>query len=108
MAIWKSTRGDKRKFLKDVAANPGKRYYAISEAVQPWGNGPVYREITFKKSRSWIGTWGHLSAEATLAHFGELTDAEPRGLDPLFGKPGQLHHPDPSKAVRRPRLLARH
>lgn len=105
MAIWKSTRGDKKKLLDDIKANPGKTYYAVSEAAQPWGNEPVYREIDFKKSRSWGGTWGHMSAEATLAHFGEITDAKPRGLKNLFGKPDELHHPDASKAVPKPRRL---
>jgi hypothetical protein len=94
MATWKPTRRDLRKFLADVANNPGKTYYAVGECVQPWGDEPKYWEIVFKPSSLWVGKWGHHSAEAVLSLYGPISDTRPTGIRPLFERGGQQHVPD--------------
>lgn len=99
MTTWQPTRRDLKKFLADVKAHPGKRYYSVRECVQPWGNEPKYREIQFKASRLWVGTYGHHSAEATLSLYGPLTDVKPAKMRGLFDKGGPERRPDPRKVA---------
>lgn len=101
MTTWNRTRSGLRKFLADVKANPGKTYYSTRECVQPWGNEFKYREIQFKPSRLWVGTFGHHSAEATLSLYGPLTDDRPVHLKPLFETGGTQHRPDAKKVADR-------
>ncbi|MFE2497112.1 hypothetical protein [Streptomyces scopuliridis] len=113
MTTWQPTRGDRKKFLRDVAANPGKTYYSVRESVQPRGSESVYREIVFKPSRLWVGTWGHHGAEGVLSLYGPITDVQPTAKQarPLFETGGATYPPDPSKAAPAPapkrRVLAR-
>lgn len=81
--IWNDTRSDLKALLRDIARYPSKTYYAVCEA----DGEHLYREIVFKKSRLWGGTWGHMSAEAVLSNYGPLHDAPPAGAKPLFVDP---------------------
>lgn len=103
MTTWQRTRSDKRKFLADIKANPGKTYYSVRTAHQPWGNEPMYYEIAFKPSRLWGAVWGHMDAAGVLANYGPITDVKPRGMRGVFDEPTEVHLPDAGKAVQRPR-----
>lgn len=90
--IWQSTKSDLKALLRDIARHPGKTYYAVAECTE---TGPVYYEITFRTSRLWGATWGHLSAAGTLAHYGQLTDERPAGarniaVDPPIDVPEKV------------------
>jgi hypothetical protein len=103
MATYEPTRGGKKKFLRDLRANPSRIFYSVVECVQPWGNEPAYRVWKFEPSRLWVGRSGHMSAEYVLANYGPLTDTRPAGMKPLFDIDGELHTPDPAKAVDKPK-----
>ncbi|MFE7566231.1 hypothetical protein ACFU76_04595 [Streptomyces sp. NPDC057539] len=111
MTTWQPTRGDLKKFLKDVADNPGKTYYSIREAAQSWGSENVYREIVFTPSRLWVGKWGHHGAEGVLSLYGPISDVAPttKQARPLFEAGGAQYPPDlrpTAPASKRRRLLA--
>ncbi|MGW6741662.1 hypothetical protein ACWGDX_13200 [Streptomyces sp. NPDC055025] len=112
MTTWQPTRKGLKEFLRDVANNPGKSYYSISDCAQPWGDTRKYREIVFKPSRLWVGTWGHHGAEGVLSLYGPISDVQPAGLKSLFEKGGPQYLPDPEKVAKdaqpkRPRIFAR-
>lgn len=76
MTTFEPTKSGLKALLQDIAsAYPDKIYYAVAECTE---TGPVYYEITFRTSRLWGPVFGHLSAQATLAHYGRLTDHRPR------------------------------
>lgn len=104
MTTWQPTRGGLKKFLRDVADNPGKSYYSISDCMKPTGNTRRYREIVFKPSRLWVGTWGHHGAQGVLSLYGPITDVCPE-VKPLFDDGGKQHAPEIKPAKRR--VLAR-
>ncbi|TFI30138.1 hypothetical protein [Streptomyces sp. 4R-3d] len=110
MTTWTATRGDLKKFLRDVASNPGKTYFSVVECVQPGGNISAYQEIVFKPSRLWVGTWGHHGAQGVLSLYGPITDVKPN-VRPLFDGGGKQHAPntsvaEPAKPAKK-RILAR-
>ncbi|WP_406325195.1 hypothetical protein [Streptomyces niveus] len=107
MTTWTATRGDLKKFYRDVVNSPGKKYYATTDVVQPWGDARMYREIVFKPSRLWGATWGHHGVEGVLSLYGPITDVKPDStkVKPLFDDGGKQHHPEIKPAKKR--ILAR-
>lgn len=91
MTVYERTKAGKKKFLKDLV--PGRTYYTVAEATQPWGNEPMYTEWVFKTSRLWGFVSGHLSAEGVLASFGPIYDARPTGMRGVFDTPGAGYNP---------------
>ncbi|MFE3326875.1 hypothetical protein [Streptomyces sp. NPDC059176] len=93
MTTYRPTRGDAKRFLRDLI--PGKTYYSITECAQPWGSEHIVQEWVFKETRMFGPKSGHMTATAVLSNYGPIYDTRPQTLSASR----EQHLPDATKCV---------